>query len=47
MTVLVVPSSAGPVTTLLQLDDAMPLVFCCNVKSVAAKGQERASVLLT
>ena len=46
MTVLVVPSSEGAVTTLLQFTVAMPLVFCCNVKPGEGEGHERAMVFV-
>lgn len=46
MTVLVVPLSAGVVTTLLQFAEAMPLVFCCNVKSDDGEGQDRTAVFV-
>ena len=46
MTFLVVPSSKGVVTTLLQFTVAMPLVFCCKVKPGEGEGQERATVFV-
>jgi hypothetical protein len=46
MTVLVVPLSAGVVTTLLQFKEAMPLVFCCKVKAPAGEGQDTATVFV-
>jgi hypothetical protein len=46
MTVFVVPSSAGGATTLLQFDEAIPLVFCCKVKSVEGEGQATAAVFV-
>ena len=46
MAVLVVPLSAGVVTTLLQFNEAMPLVFCCNVKPSAGEGQDTATVFV-
>ena len=44
MTFLVVPSSKGVVTTLLQFTVARPLVFCCKVKPVEGEGQETATL---
>ena len=46
MTVLVVPLSAGVLTTLLQFNGAMPLAFCCKVNAAAGEGQETATVFV-
>lgn len=46
MTVLVIPSSAGVATTLLQFNEPMPLVFCCNEKSFAGEGQDTTTVFV-
>ena len=47
MTVLVVPSSVGMVTTLLQFTELTLLVFCCSTKPVEVEGQETRIVPLT
>ena len=44
--VLVVPSSVGVETMLLQFTDPMPLVFCCNRKPVEGDGQKTATVFV-
>ena len=46
MTVLVAPSSAGAVRTLLQFTELTLLVFCCNTKSVEGDGQNTATVFV-
>ena len=46
MNVLVVPSSEGVATTLLQFTVAMPLVFCWSVKPVEGDGQDTATVFV-
>ena len=46
MSVLFVPSSAMPLITSLQLPDATPFVFSCNVQSVQGEGHETATVLV-
>ena len=43
---LVVPSSAGVVTTLLQFNEPMPLVFGCKMKAAAGEGQDTTTVFV-
>src|SRR5208282_149466 len=46
MSVLVEPSSSIVPGALLQLTDAKPLVFCCNVHPVEGEGQESATAFV-